>query len=459
LSKQGTMMWAKKFDVDSAISGNPNLTFSSDGYFYVTYGLQNLNEGRTVLLKLDVNGNLVFSRKYGNSNFKQYSEQIFTTNSSIYIAGEMTSAAYQRDIFLYKISKNGNLNWAKRLHVAGTEEYLRGAKQLNNDDILVSGILWDSTGGPDIAMSLYRLDTNGVIQWSKKVRTSLNKEVNGDALSEDAQGSIYVGGRIDTIAPGVTFGLWDAFLMKFGPAGNFHWAKYYGRQDYDETYNVKCTSDKGFIMGAEPESFDSVSRISLIKMDSLGTIEWMKLYGKKTGGFANEMVINKDKGYTIIAREGDYSANNNVVFIRTDSLGNSVCPTKTVSLLQGTFAPIITIAGGASNFSGTISYTPTVVNGSFPSVDYCVVDLDNENKLNSVLRIYPNPNSGKFNLNSEMELLDGKMSVVNSLGEIILEQKIERGMNIIELNIAPGLYHIRICEKGNPIAHGKIIIE
>lgn len=467
ISKQGIVMWVKQIDYGFTLGTNPNLTYSADGFFYITYSVYNGTTMISILLKLDNAGNLIFGKQYGNANLTQFSEHIFTSQSSVYIAGEMqTIPGGFHSMFLYKLDKSGNYIWGKNYFVGQTYEYLRAAKIYSNNEILLSGIAFDSDPTPDTLnnnyhMSLFKLDTNGAVLWNKKVKTPNKKEFNGHALTEDLEGNIIIAGRIDTINTGMTFGLWDGFMMKLGASGNFKWAKYFGQQDYDETYNVKCTSDNGFIMAAEPESFDTLSRISLIKFDSLGIIQWMKLYGKKiTGGFPNDIVINKDKGYTILATKGDYGSHSDLLLLRTDSLGNSYCANTTATLQQGTFSPFFANVGNSSTLTGSSIYIPSVSNLTLITSDYCFVLGLNANELPNNLAIYPNPNNGLFYLKIDSEIKNGQLILINIIGQKVYEQKLIQGSNEIKTNGLPmGLYNYILLQGNQTVKTGKLTIE
>ena len=85
-----------------------------------------------------------------------------------------------------------------------------------------------------------------------------------------------------------------------------------------------------------------------------------------------------------------------------------------------------------------------------------------ENKLvKSNIRIYPNPNDGKFNFETTIE---GNVRIFNSLGLLIFETSVNEGNNEINFqrNIPSGVYFVRfegeisketlkiVIEKKNP---------
>ncbi len=417
----GNVLWVKQVN-DSFQISQANFALSTNNDLYLTYSARNGVPPRnySVVLKMDLSGNLIWSKSFGDSTRTHACEHIFLTSTSIFLAGE-TYSANPSDLYLIKLDTAGNFNWGKT-YQAGGIDYLRDAKQMSNHDILLSGLTKDSLNR--YFNSLFRVDTNGAIVWHKRFHLPSYKEFNSQALLEDYDGTLLITGHADTVdvSSSTFFGLWDISVMRLSATGDFLWGKIMGGSDFDEVWQVLSTDDHGFIFAAEPESFGNISRISLIKTDSMANIQWMKLYGKASGGFPNNIVINPDKGYTILATDGNYNVNAPMLFIRTDSLGNSKCPNTVVTLPQLSFAPLEDTIGGYGILSGTLPYTPVISNYPLVAKDYCNPEFIFESSTNYFLQIYPNPFLSAINLTlNKQGLRKLKITIHNTLGHIVYQ--------------------------------------
>jgi len=112
-----------------------------------------------------------------------------------------------------------------------------------------------------------------------------------------------------------------------------------------------------------------------------------------------------------------------------------------------------------------ISYTYTDENGCENTVtdsifiDNCV-GIFNENATDASLNIYPNPNTGRFTLASD--LLIGKVELVNQMGQIIYVNVFNTYNIVIDTDIERGVYFVRatVSDKtGNTsVVYKKILV-
>lgn len=412
----GNIIWVKKFN-DSFTIREANLDIDSTSAIYLTFSASNGIPLRyySTIHKLDPSGNILWSQSFGDSLNTHASEHIFYTPDAIYLAGEIYING-SSDLFLIKVDTTGNYIWGYTFNTGGID-YLRDALKLNNGDILLSGLSTDSLN--QYYNSLFRINSNGAIVWKKRYHTPTFREFNGQSMCENSDGTIIISGYADSldIASSIYFGKWDISIMKLNNSGDFLWGKIYGGSDFDEVWQVYPTEDAGYIFAAEPESFGNVSRISLMKTDSLANIQWMKLYGKETGGFPNNIVINPDKGYSILASDGDYNVSAPMIFIRTDSLGNSMCQDTIVSLPQLPFTPIVDTIGWSNTLNGELSFSPAVSNFALIMNDYCIPNFISTISEGAFLQVYPNPFLTELNLSvSKQSLNKLNLNIYNTIG-------------------------------------------
>ena len=94
----------------------------------------------------------------------------------------------------------------------------------------------------------------------------------------------------------------DFLIIKTDSLGEVEWSKTYGGTYSEQANVIKQTSDNGYIIGGYTESYGTTSKSSyIIKIDSIGTIEWTKIYSN--GGECNSILTNSN-GEIIALLEG-----------------------------------------------------------------------------------------------------------------------------------------------------------
>ena len=86
--------------------------------------------------------------------------------------------------------------------------------------------------------------------------------------------------------------------------------------------------------------------------------------------------------------------------------------------------------------------------------------VEEESLIGDAIKLYPNPNNGSFNLKIDAEIEDGKITVLNSLGQELYSQKTTRGINSIDAGRLSKVLHYCVLQQGRQIiATGKMIVE
>ncbi|MCK4233789.1 hypothetical protein KAX75_05135, partial [candidate division WOR-3 bacterium] len=118
----------------------------------------------------------------------------------------------------------------------------------------------------------------------------------------------------------------DVYLVKTDSLGDTIWTKTYGCTSWDAGYSVIQTSDGGYIIAGNTDSFGSGSfDIYLIKTDSLGDTVWTKTYGGDEFDKGSSVFQTSYDGYIIAGYTYSFGAGNSDVYlIKTDSLGDTL---------------------------------------------------------------------------------------------------------------------------------------
>ncbi len=200
-----------------------------------------------------------FSKVYYNGNhFNDVADFVRTENNSCYIAGMG---------ILTKTDSLGAVVWSKRY---GTPQDLAFQRIIyaGQNNLVLAG---EMNGDAFIA----GVDTNGYSQWATRIQFDRWSDVCGLSMNRDS-GFVLCGGTYHTL---------DTFKMvvaRTDKQGNLLWSKEYYADDFHNTaVAVHETQDSGFIVAALVSNYSS-GKIVLLKLDSLGNVQWCKGY---SGGY------------------------------------------------------------------------------------------------------------------------------------------------------------------------------
>ncbi|MGC8981680.1 MAG: fibronectin type III domain-containing protein, partial [Minisyncoccia bacterium] len=139
------------------------------------------------------------------------------------------------------------------------------------------------------------------------------------SLSQTSDGGYIAGGesKAEGYPP-------DIFILKLDSSGNIQWAKTYGGKDWDEPYSISQTSDGGYIAGGYTWSFGAgYGDFLIIKLDSSGNIQWAKTYGGSGNDYLYSISQTSDGGYIVGGETDSFGAGRyDFLIIKLDSSGN-----------------------------------------------------------------------------------------------------------------------------------------
>jgi hypothetical protein len=150
----------------------------------------------------------------------------------------------------------------------------------------------------------------------------------------------------------------------------------YGGMKKDNSYHVMETADKGFLSIGSTESFGAgKSDIYLIKMDSLGNMEWAKAYGGPENDYGHYMDKTKDGNYIILGHSASYAAQfTDICIMKIDIKGNIIW-SKSFGMDKSEYANSIktTADGGFIILGETINFI-----GSDKNSDIILIKTDSK---------------------------------------------------------------------------------
>jgi uncharacterized delta-60 repeat protein len=110
----------------------------------------------------------------------------------------------------------------------------------------------------------------------------------------------------------------------FPPEPIVTWENSFGGTSLDRAYSIQQTTDGGFILAGQTSSFSAGGYdFYVIKLDSLGMVEWQNNFGGSSAEIARSVYQTSDGGYIIAGRTSSFSEiGSDFYILKLDSDGN-----------------------------------------------------------------------------------------------------------------------------------------
>ena len=256
---------------------------------HILYGEKNYNSlaDDILLIKTDSFGNITWAKTFGTPS-GEFVWDVEILSKSYLVSAQSSSPATR---FLMKVDTAGNILWTKTnicaTHIVATAD---------------DGFVFTSPGTANL-MYLTKLDSACNVLWRKKI---------------DIANSASTSGLIRTLDNGflISRGMYgfngslDFQLLRTDSMGNILWAKMYGGNGNEWFPAAELTFDGGFIAAGTTESYGAGSGDAiLMKVDSIGTVQWTKTYGgidydggafvKRTFGSVGYILTGTTPGFSV----------------------------------------------------------------------------------------------------------------------------------------------------------------
>jgi len=291
--------WGNNLGDDNKILNSKGLAVTTDSHkdCYVTGYTTDPNTGSDIILiKYDEEGDTIYSRTYSGTGVGEDRAFGIAVDDldNIYITGQVSMAGRGLELVVLKYSSNGNLLWDK-IYGATSQDLDDAGLSLvidDNNKVIVTGYCTGADGLKDIVT--IKLNQNGSTAWVKMEDGEGGLNSEGFGIAVDDNDFIYVSGY--TTSENNSSGK-DVAVIKYGQGGNKKWLKSYnGSVNKDDiAYGIALDGyNKIYLTGyTTVGSADDNTDVLLMKLNSNGSINWVKKYNEGNG-------ISTDKAFGII---------------------------------------------------------------------------------------------------------------------------------------------------------------
>ena len=283
-------------------------------------------------------------------------------------------------------------------------------------------------------------------------------------------------------------GYTDYWVLKVDSLGTLQWQKTYGGSMCDYPQCFATCLDGGYIIAGtvSSDNGDITDHISncpycpgmgsfqcldywVIKIDSVGTIEWKKSYGGSANDTPSSIQLISNGGYIISGSTNSWDVSghhwnagtNDYWALCIDSIGNIIWQQVFGGWDDDRCTEFFSTTDGGFIISGVSASNDGDVSGNHGGADVWIVKLSNEVGLsnnssnNNKIVVYPNPSSESITFPK----LEGKcvIEVYDVYGRLV-EKVNTLGSATVSLH-KKGIYQYRIFKESDMITYGKFVIE
>lgn len=289
-----------------------------------------------------------WENNFGGTAYDQVYD-VVTTNDSCYVAISYTESADNDvsisngigDFWVTKFTKTGNLIWEKN-YGGSSIDFPRSIASTFDGGFILLGYTYSldidvtaNHGGSDIWV--IKIDSLGNIEWEESVGGSATDFGISIVQTSDSTyiftGSSYsADGDIPEHIGSTDFA--DLIVGKMDSLGNLLWLKVYGWFDDDGGADIIETADGDFLVcGITVVEGDDVWDYYLLKLDADGNFLWEKNYGGSGYDYAKALIETPDKNIIITgecwSQDGDVEGHHGSDYsdmwtIMVDSVGNII---------------------------------------------------------------------------------------------------------------------------------------
>jgi hypothetical protein len=291
---EGNKLWDKTFGYSITDSGSEVKETNDGGYIIIGSVFQTGGpHGDIWLIKTDSNGNKLWDKEFGGIGHNYGNSILITDDGGFLLIGSsfISQEENSYQLWLIKTDENGEILWDKKL---GGSNFEAGwcAQPTNDGGYIITGEI-RSSEPESINTWLLKIDSNGDILWEKSFDGS-DISRGHSVIPTNDDGYIIAGHT--TVGP-----TYEAMLIKTNCNGDLEWKKTYGTfLGLEMFWSIQQTPDDGYIIAGETTSYGrgigpNKGDVWLLKTDSKGNVPIKRI---------RSSIINYDKQNTVSNNEG-----------------------------------------------------------------------------------------------------------------------------------------------------------
>ena len=268
------------------------------------------------LLKLNSNGSLNWQKTYGGSDY-EYTNCIKQTNDGGFIVsaqaasndGDVSNNKSHNGYWLIKLDINGNLKWSKTFEGINLERTNNVQQTTDGGYLIVGGSQtinsYNAGTRSNIDYWVVKLQANGNLNWQKTYGGSGNDQAN--CIQKTNDGHYIIAGYTFSSDGDITRldGGSDAWVLKIDDLGNILQQTTIGTNDHETAYNISQTHNNNLLIaGSSQNNNGGEERIFIAALNTNFNLLWQRqIPQENSNSFANTIFETPDCGYMLFGNQ------------------------------------------------------------------------------------------------------------------------------------------------------------
>ncbi len=254
------------------------------------------------ILKLSLAGAIEWQYAYGGSEDDVAYAVQETSDEGYIIAGYTYSfGAGESDYWILKLTSEGDVEWQFTYGGIG-DDTAYSIQETSDEGYIVAGYT-HFFGVQTSDIWILKLTSEGDIEWQHIYGGTGDDKAY--SVQETSEGGYIVAGSTQYLGAQDH----DFWILKLTSAGFFEWQRIYGGYGDDVAYFIQETSDEGYIVAGDTNSFGfKESEFWVLKLTSIGDVEWESIYGGSDNDYLNCIQETSDGGYVITGNTYSFGA-------------------------------------------------------------------------------------------------------------------------------------------------------
>ena len=462
--------------IDGEVVGNnfyPNLNILSYGVW---------------LVKIDGNGNIVWKKCFNGPKDDKGYDIIQTNDNGFLISTTSKSDAGDfpfhigsdsfEDIWIFKLNSTGDLEW-NRHYGGGSPDQINSIQQTADGGFVLAGSVYLYPTQPFTYTSyagynywVLKLNSSGELEWNRvyggenfDIAHSIKQTIDGGYIIAGESSSNY--GDISNSVGPFTAAIPNFWIVKIDSVGNIQWDKSLGGSNSDIAFGMDTTIDGGYIICGETSSNNTGNITNyhgngdawIIKLNSIGNLEWQKTIGGSNRDSAHMIVKTADAGYVFVGEtsssDGDLLGSGVALnfyswIVKLDANGSIIWQKFPQNCYHNKFENVVNCNDGSLIAIGDciVNDLPNVYIAKFSET------LSNNELQKKEFIIYPNPVSKRIYIETDDDNFIS-MKVYDSTSRIIKSNIYQNNIDVSDL--ANGIYYLEIISKDGTLSYERFI--